>query len=81
MYLFRSNYSDAKLITHINSLRKENLNNINLVLNAVGNSAAYDINMVINMVTNILITMVMAMVTIVQIDKIRLQLNITFLIN
>ena len=42
VYLFRSNYSDAKLITHINSLRKEkNLNNINLVLNAVGNSAAY----------------------------------------
>ena len=42
IYIIRSSYSDKKLINYINETEKSGkLNNMNIVLNAVGNSKAY----------------------------------------
>ena len=42
IYIIRSNYTDKKLLNYINETEKSGkLNNMNLVLNSVGNSKAY----------------------------------------
>ncbi len=42
VYIFRSNFTDAKIVDFINETHKDKkIKNFNLVLNAVGNSAAY----------------------------------------
>ena len=42
IYLFRSNFTDSKIVDFINELYlQKNIKNLNVVLNAVGNSSAY----------------------------------------
>ena len=42
VYLFRSNFTDSKIIDYINEIySSKGITNLNLVLNAVGNSASY----------------------------------------
>ena len=42
VYLFRANFTDSKIVNFINEIYKDkNIKNLNIVLNAVGNSATY----------------------------------------
>ena len=42
VYLFRANFTDAKIVDFINEMYStKNIKNFNLVLNAVGNSSSY----------------------------------------
>ena len=42
VYMFRSNFTDSKIVSYINEVYETNqIKNINIVLNAVGNSASY----------------------------------------
>lgn len=45
VYMFRANFTDSKIIGFINEIaQSKNIKNLNIALNAVGNSAAYGYN-------------------------------------